>query len=119
MSDKYNVAFRARFGDQLADQIEQFDEAWGEEREQLWKCADCGDHVETFILHDELWATIAPPPNEEGRSLLCIYCVENRLGRHLTIDDVRVCKHNDFLLWHFGARRVSGKPINGNVWRFP
>ena len=70
-----------------------------------WHCIDCGmdtsgfiDHQsrapsEYYLLHDELWEEIV---SESNRSrMLCIGCVENRLGRKLTKNDFDPGKNND------------------------
>jgi hypothetical protein len=41
------------------------------------------------MLPDELWATIAKP-----NVLLCLRCIERRLGRHLTQADLTLCPFN-------------------------
>jgi hypothetical protein len=52
-------------------------------------CMDCGvdtDAIdESYMVHDELWR--AAVPSEAG--MLCIACLEKRLGRKLRRDDFR------------------------------
>jgi hypothetical protein len=43
------------------------------------------------VLHDELWATIAPPDTD---GFLCFDCIEKRLGRGLTQADLKICPFN-------------------------
>lgn len=61
-----------------------------------FKCAACTDNTlhirEFYMVHDEIW--IAATSNEDGtedekkaRGMLCIGCLEARLGRTLTADD--------------------------------
>ena len=47
-------------------------------------CAECGDPWPTlFMVHDELWIKHA-----SGCSILCCICLEERMGRALTRDDL-------------------------------
>ncbi|WP_234795582.1 hypothetical protein [Mycobacteroides saopaulense] len=57
-----------------------------------WSCMDCGvdtdnidgqGHDEYYMIHDDLWLSI----NLDRSGYLCIACVEERLGRHLTPAD--------------------------------
>lgn len=54
---------------------------------ESFNCLDCGDNTsdihEYYTVHDEVWLTAHP--DDEG--MLCIGCLENRLGRVLTPDD--------------------------------
>lgn len=52
---------------------------------RAWACDDCGGSTagEYFMLHDDLWESVAG--GYEGH--LCIGCTEARLGRRLTPDD--------------------------------
>lgn len=47
------------------------------------------DHRAGPMLHDEVWATIAAP-----EAFLCLACIEKRLGRGLTQDDLTSCPFN-------------------------
>ena len=49
-----------------------------------WNCKDCGRDTrdEYYTVHDEVWAE-----SKGGKDLLCIQCLETRLGRRLTKDD--------------------------------
>jgi hypothetical protein len=50
---------------------------------------------EHFIVKDEIWAAAGMPPGEwdsadlsiHGGGILCVGCIEKRLGRLLTIND--------------------------------
>lgn len=49
-----------------------------------------------FVLHDELWATVAPRPGAEdfyGSGVLCLDCIESRLGRRIGSDDISMTTH--------------------------
>jgi len=64
-------------------------DAYGELREC---CQDCSEPVPAGPqLHDELWATVAPPGTD---GFLCFDCVERRLGRRLTQADLKRCPFN-------------------------
>lgn len=49
-------------------------------------CLDCGVDTgqihEHYMLHDKVWLTVAPK-----RGMLCIGCIEYRLGRELSAQD--------------------------------
>ena len=64
-------------------------DAYGELREC---CQDCSEPVLAGpVLHDELWATVAPPDTD---GFLCFACFEKRLGRPLTQADLQRCPFN-------------------------
>lgn len=50
-----------------------------------YDCLDCGDNTffknEYYMVHDEIWDSVA----QDG--MLCISCLENRLGRILNSKD--------------------------------
>lgn len=57
------------------------------------KCSDCGivagykpGTMQAFYLHDELWNSIA-----DTHDVLCFDCTEKRLGRPITLDDLKDC----------------------------
>lgn len=58
---------------------------------QCWlssqNCLDCGWNTralnEYYRVHDEVWLSVVP----DGNGMLCIHCLENRLGRFLTRED--------------------------------
>lgn len=58
-----------------------------------WLCLDCGVHTghiaEHYVLADEVWFQVAP---KEG--MLCIGCLESRLGRQLAPADFAICYVN-------------------------
>lgn len=53
-----------------------------------FKCVDCGvnthDADEYYMVHDELWAAAGMEP---AGGMLCVGCLEQRLGRRLTAAD--------------------------------
>lgn len=51
-------------------------------------CVDCKfdtRHDEYYMVHDAVWAAAGQPQNDGG--MLCIGCLEKRLGRQLTRED--------------------------------
>ena len=65
------------------------------------RCKDCGrcleyewkDH-EYVMLHDALWESIA----DHDEDLLCLLCIEARLGRGIRADDLTDAPINDHWL---------------------
>lgn len=60
-------------------------------------CLDCGvdtGHTDQYyMIHDELWLSVNP-----GRKgMLCFSCLENRLGRRLTLSDFTDCPLSSML----------------------
>ena len=58
------------------------------------ECLDCrarawADLHEDFYVHDQLWQQAAPEDNGDGEVMLCVGCLEKRLGRKLTRDDFK------------------------------
>lgn len=70
--------------------------------DKSWWCADCGVHTgaiaEYYMVHDGIWAI-----HGAKRGMLCIGCLEMRLGRLLTIADFPRLPIN------FGAFRQSDR----------
>lgn len=64
---------------------------------RVFECLDC--HVNTheikeyYMLHDDIWAAVHPSLD----GMLCIGCVEARLGRTLTPNDFLPCPLNTAL----------------------
>lgn len=57
-----------------------------------WDCKNCGKDCEKndkdyYMLKDELWAEIHPQID----GMLCMDCVEEKLGRKLIADDILIC----------------------------
>lgn len=59
-------------------------------------CHDCGvstfDINEYYMLDDAVWKLCIP---EKQTAMLCISCVEKRLGRELATEDFSICPLND------------------------
>lgn len=58
-------------------------------------CIDCDvntmDIDEYYMLKEEVWLSIVP----EDKGMLCIKCVEQRLGRKLAPEDFSYCPLNE------------------------
>lgn len=69
----------------------------GNRRLREWLCVDCGVDTgevhEYYMVADDLWAAAGDVPG-----MLCIGCLETRLGRMLTRDD------------------FTGAPVNADLW---
>ena len=52
-------------------------------RSERYRCLDCGWGADGPMLREELWLSIA-----SKRDLLCIGCIERRLGRRLMPSDL-------------------------------
>jgi hypothetical protein len=67
-----------------------------ERKLRMW-CAECGidpaRDICTYMLRDELWATIAHPHDN-----LCLECAEKRLGRQLLREDFTAGPRQERLL---------------------
>ena len=77
-------------------------------------CLDCGVDIleikEFYMIHDELWAQINP----QLEGLLCIGCVEKRLGRKLKPEDFPSYEANSYLILpqsHRLKSRILGKRV--------
>ncbi|WP_040478854.1 hypothetical protein [Mariniradius saccharolyticus] len=70
-------------------------------------CADCGKYArkkdEFYMLKDELWQA-----HGVGKGLLCIPCMERRLGRPLQPDDLQDVPANT--LGNPYTRKILGLP---------
>jgi hypothetical protein len=66
------------------------------------KCADCGlDTIaagEWYMVHDQIWqqAWGSLEYTGPGQQVLCIGCLENRIGRKLTSADFTAASVNDY-----------------------
>lgn len=80
---------------------DEFKEAYGDGSSA--HCIDCGVHTvqigEYYNVHDRIWEESG---GEDG--LLCIGCLENRLGRMLVPDDFGYCLINWDPLYFRSAR---------------
>lgn len=67
-----------------------------EERRRLMLCEDCGvntfDIDEYYMVKDEIWFSVC----DDVYGMLCIGCLEERLGRRLTPTDFMDCKLMDW-----------------------
>jgi hypothetical protein len=56
-----------------------------------WNCADCGMNTfyEYYMVHDELWDSVS-----KSEEMLCILCLEARLGFKLSKKDFTDCPIN-------------------------
>ncbi len=117
---RYEEKLIEAFGHELADKLIAFDTAWRKDLDKQRVCADCGVQVELFMLREELWTAIAPSPDENNHSLLCIHCTENRLGRRLQKSDITNASVNALLFWHFDSKLgdANARPVAGPVWVF-
>lgn len=75
----------------LFDGDEPFKYSCDEEAREAAKCMDCGKDTqqigEYYMLHNQVWYTIAAKTC--GRGMLCLGCVESRLGRPLVSADFK------------------------------
>lgn len=59
-----------------------------------WFCLDCNEHTgeinEYYMVHDHLWVLNVP----EYHGMMCIGCLEDRLGRKLNPEDFTDCPLN-------------------------
>jgi hypothetical protein len=80
-------------------------------------CLDCGDNTtpnddrrrrdarrsEWYMVHDHVWLAAGMPqhdPTKYGDEILCIGCLEVRLGRRLTPHDFTESGINQLDRWH-------------------
>lgn len=65
-----------------------------QDSDDAWKCVDCGvscnDIHEYYMIHESLWLSVM----KCLCGMLCIGCVESRLGRKLTPEDFTDCALN-------------------------
>lgn len=64
-----------------------------------FECVDCNKNTfqdEYYMVHDELWNK-----HFEGKGMLCISCLETRVGRELNADDFTDAPVNNirFIPW--------------------
>lgn len=75
-------------------------------------CIDCGENTlhtnEYYMVHDEVWNAAHPT----RRGMLCIGCLEDRLGRQLVPEDFPDLPINRgyFLLSARALSRITGIP---------
>ena len=67
----------------------------------MFKCYDCGEctqcEAEYYMLKDEVWYSAMTARSKP--SILCVGCVESRLGRLLTKDDFSAVPLNEMPFW--------------------
>ena len=72
-------------------------------------CIDCGvntsDIQEYYMVQFELWQKHVP--EDHCNSMLCIGCLEERLGRRLVSDDFTDCPLNDKDGWDKSDRLLN------------
>src|SRR5687767_6852886 len=61
-------------------------------------CLDCNVHTfesnDYYMVHDSVWYAAVP----DGRGMLCIICLEKRIGRSLTAADFPDVPANDHII---------------------
>ena len=69
-----------------------------EERRRMFLCDDCGVNTsrikEFYMVHDDIWDSVS----ENLYGMLCVGCLEERLGRRLTPADFMDCPLNNWKL---------------------
>jgi len=88
------------------------------QRDEVWYCLDCdhfclGDGGEYYMVHDAIWYRVTYGQECEG--MLCIGCLEGRLGRGLTAADFTDCPLN-----HEKRERGSARlrdRLNRSAWK--
>jgi hypothetical protein len=67
----------------------------------MFKCSDCGECTqcmdEYYMLKDEVWHSAITARSKP--SILCIGCVESRIGKLLTKDDFAPVPLNEMPFW--------------------
>lgn len=69
-----------------------------------WDCAICGSdtQLEYYMVHDEIWKQFGVDP------LLCLGCLESRMGRELDSSDFTDCLLNEVDMgWDKSPRLVD------------
>lgn len=75
---------------------EAFDPEQRENVKKMFSCSDCGTDISEkfgngeygYMLRDDLWKSLGDIPlNQAGKKMLCINCLEKRLGRKVTSSD--------------------------------
>lgn len=68
----------------------------------VWHCLGCGTSTaedgvnEYYMVQAAIWQAVNP----DRRGMLCIGCLEQRLGRRLTPDDFTSAPINSIKEWH-------------------
>ncbi len=85
-------------------------ERYTEERQQkslIHFCNDCKTvHPEPYMVHDAVWLTVVESPQQ--KMILCLTCIQKRLGRDLNIQDFTDYPINDGIRFGFNLYRRTG-----------
>lgn len=57
-------------------------------------CDDCGEHFRPYMVRDEVWRSTGLP---EFGALICLPCLQARVGRELVADDLLDAPVNDWI----------------------
>ena len=67
-----------------------------------YKCEDCSGDIDCPMIHDETWDSKATQ-----ETLLCLSCFETRLGRAISLEDLRPCPWTDSIKVLVGRARAG------------
>jgi hypothetical protein len=88
---RHYAATARELADELGELVYDSSEDEEEERQRLL-CLDCGENTieigEFYMVKDDVWAQVCEPDG----GMLCIGCLEERLGRRLVPDDFKDCQ---------------------------
>lgn len=56
-------------------------------QQRSWNCEDCKGLNDEYMVRNEVWKKIIKNASEANRLLLCLDCLQARLGRRLTPED--------------------------------
>lgn len=88
-----------------------------EERIRRFTCLDCNIDTsrtgigEYYMVHDALWKLVVPL--EKDHRMLCIGCLENRIGRQLNPADFSDCGLNKELSGSKSVRLLNRLGLSG------
>jgi len=75
------------------------------ERDPKRACADCGQFDLGYAVHPTVWfKAIHTVPRVHTRKRLCINCLQNRIGRPLTLDDF-IPHANEWILFGYALAK--------------
>ncbi len=74
-----------------------------------WFCKDCGkdtyiDEKDYYMVTEKIWKKFGL----NGRGMLCMNCMELRLGRKLIKTDLRKCDLNN---WNYYTQKILNEGI--------
>jgi hypothetical protein len=79
-----------------------------------FSCADCGhDYDEDYMVRDDIWRVYGV-----GNGMLCIGCLEKRLGRQLCSQDFTKARCND-REWATKSLRLRGRLTRDDQFELP